>query len=109
MTAAAAEGRYPRILPGAPTRCDRCGAEIVWANARLAGWLGRSADSLQGENFRLLVPADDPQEVKRQMASLVAGVPSARLNVGMELSSLAACVSAFCENHDLHSAKAASA
>jgi hypothetical protein len=53
--------------------------------------------------------------IKRQvrkmeaLASLVAGVPSARLSVGTELSSLAACISAFCENHDFHSAKAASA
>ncbi|MEQ6434750.1 EAL domain-containing protein [Comamonas sp. w2-DMI] len=62
-----------RHAPAGIARVRFDGAEIVWANARLAGWLGRSADSLQGENFRLLVPADDPQEVKRQMASLVAG------------------------------------
>ena len=62
-----------RHAPAGIARVRLDGAEIVWANARLAGWLGRSADSLQGESFRLLVPADDPEEAQQQMASLVNG------------------------------------
>ncbi|WP_280191501.1 putative bifunctional diguanylate cyclase/phosphodiesterase [Delftia sp. PS-11] len=49
------------------------GARIGWANERLAGWLGRSAESLQGEDFRQLVPPDDPQETLRLFDALIAG------------------------------------
>lgn len=45
--------RYPRLLPGAPSRCERCGAQIVWAAtaARESGRGGKAMPLDLVENF----------------------------------------------------------
>ena len=62
-----------RHAPAGMARVHVGGAEIVWANAKLAGWLGRSVDSLRGQDFRVLVPSDDPQQVAQLMERLLDG------------------------------------
>jgi diguanylate cyclase (GGDEF)-like protein/PAS domain S-box-containing protein len=59
--------------PAGMARVHLGGARIGWANDRLAQWLGRSPASLQGQDFRALVPPDDPQETLRLFDALMAG------------------------------------
>lgn len=62
-----------RYAPAGIARVHLGGAQIVWANDRLAGWLGCCVDSLKGGNFRELVPAEDPDEALRQVQLLASG------------------------------------
>ena len=62
-----------RYAPAGMARVHVGGAEISWANAKLAGWLGCSVESLRGKDFRALVPADDPAEVALQIERLLDG------------------------------------
>ena len=62
-----------RHAPAGMARVHVGGAEIVWANAKLAGWLGCSVDSLKGQDFRVLVPSGNPEEVSAQLANLLQG------------------------------------
>ncbi len=65
--------RFVDHTPAGLARVQVGGARIGWANARLAQWLGRSPQSLQGEDFRQLVPPDDPEEARRLFDELMAG------------------------------------
>ena len=62
-----------RHAPAGMARVHLGGAEIAWANAKLAGWLGCSVDSMTGQDFRSLVPADDREEVDQQIERLLDG------------------------------------
>lgn len=62
-----------RHAPAGMARVHVGGAEIVWANAKLAGWLGCSVESMAGQDFRSLVPADDRAEVEQQLGRLLDG------------------------------------
>lgn len=62
-----------RHAPAGMARVHVGGAEIVWANAKLAGWLGCSVESMAGQDFRSLVPADDRVEVEQQLGRLLDG------------------------------------
>ena len=62
-----------RHAPAGMARVHVGGGEIVWANAKLAGWLGRSVESMLGQDFRELVPADDSAEVALQLERLLDG------------------------------------
>ncbi|MDR2298211.1 MAG: EAL domain-containing protein [Comamonas sp.] len=62
-----------RHAPAGMARVHVGGAEIVWANAKLAGWLGCSVESMAGQDFRSLVPADDRAEVEQQIGRLLDG------------------------------------
>lgn len=62
-----------RHAPAGMARVHVGGAEIVWANAKLAGWLGRSVESLRGQDFRALVPPDDQNEIAVQLERLLDG------------------------------------
>jgi membrane protein implicated in regulation of membrane protease activity len=62
-----------RHAPAGMARVHVGGAEIVWANAKLAGWLGRSVESLRGQDFRVLVPVNDQDEVALQLQRLLDG------------------------------------
>ncbi|WP_051303538.1 sensor domain-containing protein [Comamonas composti] len=62
-----------RHAPAGLTRVALDGGRVVWANARLARWLGSCPEELVGADFRTLVPADDPQEAMRQAKALAAG------------------------------------
>lgn len=62
-----------RHAPAGMARVHVGGGEIAWANAKLAGWLGRSVESMRGQDFRELVPADDRDEVALQIERLLDG------------------------------------
>ena len=62
-----------RHAPAGMARVHVGGGEIVWANAKLAGWLGCSVESLKGQDFRVLVPSSNSEEVSAQLASLLQG------------------------------------
>ena len=62
-----------RHAPAGMARVHVGGAEIVWANAKLASWLGRSVESLRGQDFRTLVPADEQDGIAQQLERLLDG------------------------------------
>ncbi|MEG0445512.1 MAG: EAL domain-containing protein [Comamonas sp.] len=62
-----------RHAPAGMTRVQVENAEIIWANDKLASWLGLSVESLVGQDFRQLVQVDDAQESKRLITQLVDG------------------------------------
>ena len=62
-----------RHAPAGMARVHVGGAQIVWANAKLAGWLGCSVESLRNQDFRRVVPADDEAEVALQLERLLDG------------------------------------
>lgn len=62
-----------RHAPAGMARVLVGNAEIIWGNDTLARWLGLSVESLSGQDFRQLVPADDPLGVTRQMDLLIDG------------------------------------
>ncbi|MDH1333058.1 EAL domain-containing protein [Comamonas thiooxydans] len=62
-----------RHAPAGMARVHVGGAEIVWANAKLAGWLGCSVESLRGQDFRVLVPVNDQDDVALQLQRLLDG------------------------------------
>ncbi|MEG0936887.1 MAG: EAL domain-containing protein [Comamonas sp.] len=62
-----------RYAPAGMARVHLGGGKIAWANAKLAGWLGCSVESLRGQDFRALVLADDKEEIALQLERLLDG------------------------------------
>lgn len=62
-----------RYAPAGMARVHAGNAEIIWANPKLAGWLGCTTQSLHGKDFRELVPADDKDEIALQLERLLDG------------------------------------